>query len=113
MNIVDLSILNEVSPPTQKYLARWMEIFHRSPKNNGCPSEAIPRWSEKSLVSEQVKDVHCQIQQTIFGVLRESYVNVDMGAACVGLVDLQAGTSVSCKLNDDQDTSVIEYVDVV
>jgi hypothetical protein len=69
--------------------------------------------SKESMVEAGVEVVHSQIQQTIFGDMRETYVNVDMGAACVGIVDLQAGTSVSCKLNDGQDVSVIEYLDLV
>lgn len=63
-----------------------------------------------NLPGEQVEDVHHQIQATIFGELSESYVNVDMGAACVGLVDA-SGSSVSTKLNDKGDVTQLEYID--
>lgn len=43
--------------------------------------------------------VHKKIQKTILSDLRDSYVNPDLGALCVGLVDL-SGTSVSVKRND-------------
>lgn len=69
-------------------------------------------WSRSQLKAVEVANAHANIQAQIFGELRSSYVNIDMGAACVGIIDYQAGTSVSCKLNDEKDLSMLEYLDV-
>jgi hypothetical protein len=45
--------------------------------------------------------VHQQILKTILFDLKDAYVNDDLGAVCVGLVD-QTGTSVSVKKNDEK-----------
>ena len=65
---------------------------------------------EIKLKSEEVEVAHSQIQKLIFGQLQASYINSDVGAVCVGLVD-QCGTSVSAKLNDSRDVGVLEYID--
>lgn len=67
----------------------------------------------RSLDKETCRAAHTTIQSTLYGELASSYVNIDMGAICVGLVDLQVGTSVSCKLNDGSVVSIIEYLDVI
>lgn len=68
-------------------------------------------WSKFILDKQKVVETHNQIQQTIFTDLREAYINPDMRALCVGMVDVR-GTSVSCKLNDEQPISQLEYLDV-
>jgi hypothetical protein len=66
-----------------------------------------------TLNEDKIATAHSQIQQTLYGPLRSSYVNLDMGAICVGLIDRELGVSVSCKLNDEQDLTALEYLDVI
>ncbi len=63
------------------------------------------------LQSHNLLGAHKLVQETIFTQLRESYVTRDVRAVCAGLVDC-AGTSVSCKLNDDKPINHWEYIDV-
>lgn len=65
-----------------------------------------------SLNPGDFESVHNKIQRTIFTDLRESYINPDLGAVCVGLID-QAGTSVSCKLNDKLAFEDLKYIDLL
>jgi hypothetical protein len=60
----------------------------------------------------KVTALHARIQETIFTDLREAYINNDVGAVCVGLIDRQA-TSVSTKLNNKEPVKTIEYIDVL
>lgn len=62
------------------------------------------------LAVNDLEDVHKLVQKIIFVDLREAYINLDVGAVCVGLVD-SSGTSVSTKVNDDRDVGVLEYTD--
>lgn len=67
----------------------------------------------ESLGADNLNEVHQKIQSTIYGELAEHYVHADLGAVCVGFVDQETGTSVSCKLNNKQDLETIEYLDWV
>lgn len=87
-----------------KYFTNRLKALDKQAKEYG-------KWCHKSLTSEQVSPLHHQIQQTVYGELSENYVHPDLGAMCVGFVDISIGTSVSCKLNDSQDLGVIEYLD--
>lgn len=63
------------------------------------------------LSSENMEQTHKKIQSEIFGELRDTYINSDVGAVCVGLVDM-SGTSVSTKMNDEKMISELEYIDI-
>ena len=65
----------------------------------------------QSLSLDIVAKTHELIQEILYSDLRESYVNIDMGAMCVGMLDLRLRTSVSCRLNDGKIPGVIEYLD--
>lgn len=67
-------------------------------------------WLHQVLETEDLVRVHQAVMRVIFEKHKEEFVNEWMGAACVGLID-QRGTSVSLKLNDNRDVSVLEYVD--
>lgn len=86
------------------FLARLKTMDHHAKQYTGFAS--------LSFDPTKVVYVHQTIQKMIFGDLHKSYINPDLGAVCIGLVD-QRGTSVSCKLNDDQDISVLEYLDTI
>lgn len=66
-----------------------------------------------SLLRREIRPVHQKIQQMIYRDLAEFFVHADLGAMCVGLIDIQAGTSVSTKLNDGDKTTKIEYLEVI
>lgn len=53
------------------------------------------------LDSTNLAAIHKNILKTILFDLKEAYVNDDLGAVCVGLVD-NTGTSVSIKKNDEK-----------
>jgi hypothetical protein len=53
------------------------------------------------LDKAKLANVHLQILKTIMFDLKDAYINDDLGAVCVGLVD-QTGTSVSVKKNDEK-----------
>ena len=114
VNIVDpiYPPLHSALPPKKIWRGGWKYFTNRL-KTIDQHAQKYQSVSKEIMASMGVEVVHSQIQQAIFGDLRDFYVNVDMGAACVGLVDSQAGTSVSCKLNDDKDLSAIEYLDLV
>ena len=57
--------------------------------------------AQRTLDKTHLAFVHQQILKTILFDLKEAYVNDDLGAVCVGLVD-QTGTSVSVKKNDEK-----------
>jgi hypothetical protein len=65
-----------------------------------------------SLSPDQLESIHTQIQKTIYTDLGASYININVGAVCIGLVD-STQTSVSCKLNDDKPFTELEYLDLV
>lgn len=58
-----------------------------------------------------VETIHYTVQEKIFGELASDYVSPDLGAVCVGIIDINVGTSVSCKINDQKPLKVIEYLD--
>ena len=57
--------------------------------------------AQRTLDKNNLALIHQQILKTIMFDLKEAYVNDDLGAVCVGLVD-QTGTSVSVKKNDEK-----------
>lgn len=64
------------------------------------------------LSPTQIEQVHTQIQKTIYTELSEFYLNSNVGAVCVGLIDSES-TSVSCKLNDEKPFTELEYIDLI
>jgi hypothetical protein len=68
-------------------------------------------YADFSVKDDQVEKVHQAIQATVYGDLASAYVSPDLGAMCVGLLDTQAGTSVSCKLPNDKDLRSLSYLD--
>ncbi len=69
------------------------------------------QFTQINLNDNQVNNAHHSIQKTILFDLKDAYVNNDMGALCVGFVDVDK-TSVSCKRNDF-DYSKLEYLDIL
>lgn len=63
------------------------------------------------LPKDELALLHNAIQKTIYTDLCEAYINENVGAVCTGFVD-ELGTSVSCKLNDGQPFSSVEYMDI-
>lgn len=96
-------------PPKNIWRGGW-KFFVTRLKTMDLHAKNCNLIARMSLDSKNLEQVHRLIQQTIFGDLRGSYINPDMGAICIGLVD-QSGTSVSTKLNDDHDITQLEYID--
>jgi hypothetical protein len=65
------------------------------------------------LTLSLLPSVHAHIQRIIFSDLAGDYVSPDLGAVCVGFVDEAVGTSVSCKLNDQQSIQTLAYIDTI
>lgn len=96
-------------PPKNIWRGGW-KFFVTRLKTMDLHAKNYNAVARMSLDPKNLEQVHRLIQQTIFGDLREAYINPDMGAICIGLVD-QSGTSVSTKLNDDHDITQLEYID--
>ena len=96
-------------PPKNIWRGGW-KFFLARLKTMDRHAKEYAGFANLSLDKSKIMFVHQTIQKTIFGDLCESYINPDLGAVCIGLVD-QAGTSVSVKLNDDQAIEVLEYTD--
>lgn len=65
--------------------------------------------AQMSLDPAKIERVHKQIQKTIATDLASTYVNHDLGAICIGLVD-KSGTSVSInRLIDDKSSIMCFY----
>lgn len=58
-------------------------------------------------------NIHKQIYNLMFNVHKNDFINEDMGAGCVGIMDLNEGTSASAKLNNGAPLEEIEYLSVV
>ena len=96
-------------PPKKIWRGGWKYFVNRL-KTLDEHAEKYKQLGQVSLTGNDLEEVHKLIQKAIFVDLREAYINLDVGAVCVGLVD-QSGTSVSTKLNDDRDVGVLEYTD--
>lgn len=68
--------------------------------------------TSRRLSKDTIELSHFQIQKTIYTELSEAYINSNVGAVCVGLID-DIGTSVSTKLNDNLPFSEVEYLDLI
>jgi hypothetical protein len=70
------------------------------------------KFADYGLNTSTIEVAHAKIQKTIYIDLNQYYLNNNVGAVCVGLVD-EIGTSVSCKLNDEKPFTELEYIDLV
>ena len=113
VNIIDPSYpkMQWVLPPKRIWRGGW-KYFTGRLKTLDEHAKTYRSVAIQSIESNMLEHVHTQFQRAIFGKLSDYYVNADMGAMCIGLVDNKLGTSVSCKLNDDKDIDGIEYLDL-
>lgn len=72
--------------------------------------QAGRRYWTQGIPEGGLRDIHSAIQGQIFGRYAKAYVSEWMGAGCVGLVDLERGTSVSTKLNNGGELGTLEYL---
>ncbi len=114
VNIVDPTYpkIGWALPPRNIWKGGY-KLFKQRLKTMSAHARLYQKIARQEVMQSQLENIHTQIQQSIFGELRDAYINVDVGAVCVGLVDLRSGTSVSCKLNDRQAWDKIEYLDLV
>jgi hypothetical protein len=113
-NIINPSYYEQMKwalPPKNIWRGGW-KYFQNRIKTMDGHAHQYAQFARLSLGSKNIKSVHQAIQQKIFGDLRQDYISPDLGAVCVGLVD-QAGTSVSCKLNDTKPLLELEYLDIL
>jgi hypothetical protein len=68
--------------------------------------------AERELTPATINNCHLLIQSTIYNEFGQTYINENVGAVCLGLLD-KLGTSVSCKLNDQKQFKELEYLDLV
>lgn len=68
------------------------------------------KYLNTSITNSMIKSIHTRIQGMIFGEYNSEFVNEWMGAAVVGIMDQELGVSVSCKLNDQQPLTHLEYI---
>jgi len=68
--------------------------------------------TKRGLTPQNTKKCHLLIQKTIYSEFGQTYINENVGAVCLGLID-KIGTSVSCKLNDQKPFNELEYLDLV
>ena len=66
--------------------------------------------TSQTIKPENLQQVHSDALRTIYTELGVSYINENVGAVCLGLLDA-TGTSVSCKLNDGQPFAQVDYWD--
>jgi hypothetical protein len=112
VNIVDPAELATkwALPPRNIWKGGW-KYFTSRIKTLDAHARSYGSWCEGSLESDQVARVHHTIQSMVYGELASFYVHADLGALCIGLVDLQTGTSVSCKLNTTVQGADFDYLD--
>jgi hypothetical protein len=112
VNIIDpdYPAMQWMLPPKNIWRGGWKYFIHRL-KTMDEHARKYRQIMQISLNQSNLEKTHGIMQRSIFGDLRESYINPDVGAICVGFVD-SIGTSVSTKLNDGRDLSMLEYVDI-
>jgi hypothetical protein len=110
-NIVDPSCpsMKWTLPPKNMWRGGWRYFMGRI-KMMDLHAKQYREQAGFSLHRGKEEQVHKVIQKEIFTKLKEFYLNPDVGAVCVGLVD-DLETSVSCKLNNDQPLSNWEYLE--
>lgn len=111
VNVVDPQYppMKWATPPKNLWRGGW-KYFRGRLKTLDEHAMKYQMFGNVSLNTENIEQAHKKIQSTIFGELRDTYINGDVGAVCVGLVD-HNGTSVSTKLNDEKSISELEYID--
>lgn len=114
VNIIDPQewITNRALPPKKIWRGGW-RYFKQRIQTLGLHAKVYRKWCLEVLKPDQVEDVHYKIQEVLYAELASHYVNADLGAMAVGLVDIRIGTSVSCKLNDGKSIQIVEYVDMI
>ncbi len=108
VNIIDPSeVKMQCALPPRKMWRGGNKYFNSRINTLNNHAKMYRNLSERELSYDNLKATHQAIQQTIYGELCEFYVHADLGAVCVGFVDHNTGTSVSCKLNDGKDLQAI------
>jgi hypothetical protein len=97
------------TPPRQIWRGGYRYFLHRY-KTMASHAKMYQKYLIQSLNSRGILQVHKTIHKTILYDLKEAYVNKDLGAVCVGLID-KNGTSVSAKKNDEN-FEEIEYLEL-
>lgn len=113
VNIVDpkYAPMKWASPPRRIWRGGYKHFLERLNNIDMHVAQYLPL-AQQGLIQEDVESTHFQIQKTIYTDLSDAYINNNVGAVCVGLVD-KIGTSVSCKLNDQKPYVELEYIDLV
>lgn len=110
-NIVepDHSSMKWTLPPKNMWRGGWRYFMGRI-KMMDIYAKKYNKYTDFSLSRGKEEQAHKVVQNEVFTKLKEFYLNPDVDAVCVGLVD-DLGTSVSCKLNDDQPLADWEYLE--
>lgn len=114
VNIIDPAqpAMKWALPPKRMWRGGW-KYFTSRIKTLTKHTETYQHFCQYSLNTTTLPLVHGRIQQLIFGDLASDYVSPDLGAVCVGFIDQEVGTSVSCKLNDSGKLADLEYAELI
>lgn len=113
VNIIDpkYTRMKWASPPRRIWRGGYKHFLERLSNIDRDVALYLPL-TQQGLVPKDIETTHFQIQKTIYTNLSDAYINNNVGAVCVGLID-KIGTSVSCKLNDQKPYVELEYLDLV
>lgn len=113
VNIVDPSYspMEWASKPRQIWRGGYKHFLERLQIMDGHV-RLYAHLAQEHLSQDNIESCHFMIQKTIYTELNVAYINDNVGAVCIGLID-NIGTSVSCKINDQKPFEELEYIDLV
>ncbi len=86
------------TPPRQIWKGGYRYFVNRY-KTMASHASLYHKFFDCSLNTRDILQVHKAVQKTVLFDLKDAYMNKDVGAICVGLID-SCSTSVSIKKND-------------
>ena len=112
VNIVDPEYpkMKWVSPPRRMWRGGYKHFLARLKRIDSDVAKYI-FVAQMYSGSDTVVADHNLIQKTIYTELGEAYINENVGAVCVGLIDNNQ-TSVSVKLTEGKPFETVEYIDL-
>lgn len=101
-NLIDpkYPVMKWATPPRNIWRGGYRYFVNRY-KTMAKHALMYKEFAVNGLDRANLANVHLQILKTIMREHKDAYVNDDLGAVCVGLVD-HTGTSVSVKKNDEK-----------